>query len=155
MLVLDQAGWHDGYDVRVPEHVISSSYRHSPELQPASTSQFSDAPLVTVFSRHRRVEGGATGALRVLQHRRACFVRPRFLVVEHQNYEEADETLWQCRMLYNTALEERITAYRRCGVTLSRSQQEAELKDMRAACPAYAALHSHVLQDVLARLDKT
>jgi putative transposase len=29
------------------------------------------------------------------------------------------------------------------------------LKDIRAAFPEYAALHSHVLQDVLARLDKT
>jgi putative transposase len=33
-----------------------------------------------------------------------------------------DETLWQHRTLYNTAVEERITAYRRCGVTLSRYQ---------------------------------
>src|SRR5262245_17904983 len=32
---------------------------------------------------------------------------------------------------------------------------EAELKDLRAAIPEYAAIHSHVLQDVLARLDKT
>ena len=63
--------------------------------------------------------------------------------------------LWRCRTLYNTALEERITAYRRCGVTLSRYQQEAELKDLRAELPEYAAIHSHVLQDVLARLDKT
>jgi putative transposase len=29
------------------------------------------------------------------------------------------------------------------------------LKDIRAEMPAYAAIHSHVLQDVLARLDKT
>jgi putative transposase len=65
-----------------------------------------------------------------------------------------DETLWRCRTLYNTALEERITAYRRCGVTLTRYQQEAELKEIRAAYPEYAAIHSHVLQDVLARLDK-
>ena len=41
------------------------------------------------------------------------------------------------------------------GVSLSRYQQEAELKDIRAAFPEYAAIHSHVLQDVLARLDKT
>ena len=34
-------------------------------------------------------------------------------------------------------------------------RQEAELKDLRAAMPEYAAIHSHVLQDVLARLDKT
>lgn len=27
------------------------------------------------------------------------------------------EVLWQCRRLYNTALEQRITAYRRCSVT--------------------------------------
>ena len=40
-------------------------------------------------------------------------------------------------------------------VSVSRYQQEAELKDIRAALPEYAAIHSHVLQDVLARLDKT
>jgi putative transposase len=65
------------------------------------------------------------------------------------------ETLWRCRTLYNTALEERITAYHRCGVTVSRYQQEAELKEIRAEFPEYAAIHSHILQDVLARLDKT
>ncbi len=68
---------------------------------------------------------------------------------------QLEEVLWRCRMLYNTALEQRITAYRRCGVSVSRYQQEAELKDIRADMPEYAAIHSHVLQDVLARLDKT
>src|SRR5258706_13479773 len=63
--------------------------------------------------------------------------------------------LWRCRTLYNTALEQRITAWERCHVSVSRSQQEAELKDLRADFPEYAAIHSHVLQDVLARLDKT
>ncbi len=66
-----------------------------------------------------------------------------------------DDGVWRCRMLYNDALEHRITAYRRRGVTLSRYQQEAELKDLRAELPEYAAIHSHVVQDVLARLDKT
>ena len=65
------------------------------------------------------------------------------------------EVLWRCRTLYNTALEQRIAAYRRCGLTLSSYQQQAELKDLRAELPEYAAIHSHVLQDVLARLDKT
>jgi len=60
-----------------------------------------------------------------------------------------------CRSLYNTALEQRITAWQRRRVSLSRLQQEAELKELRAAFPEYAAIHSHVLQDVLARLDKT
>ena len=34
-------------------------------------------------------------------------------------------------------------------------QQEAELKELRAAFPEYAALPSHVVQDVQARLDRT
>jgi len=66
-----------------------------------------------------------------------------------------DEVLWRCRTLYNTALEQRITAFQRTHVSLSRYQQEAELKEIRAEFPEYAAIHSHVLQDVLARLDKT
>jgi putative transposase len=68
---------------------------------------------------------------------------------------ELGRVLGLCRWLYNAALEQRIIAYRHAGVSLSRFQQEAELKDIRAAFPEYAAIHSHVLQDVLARLDKT
>jgi putative transposase len=63
--------------------------------------------------------------------------------------------LWRCRTLYNTALEQRIARYRQRGVSVSRYTQEAELKDFRASSPDYAAIHSHVLQDVLARLDRT
>jgi putative transposase len=68
---------------------------------------------------------------------------------------ELGRVLGLCRWLYNTALEQRITAWQRARVSVSRFQQEAELKDIRAAFPEYAAIHSHVLQDVLARLDKT
>jgi putative transposase len=41
--------------------------------------------------------------------------------------------------------------------SITRSQQEVELKAIRAELelPGYAAIHSHVLQDVLARLDTT
>ncbi|HEX2346936.1 MAG TPA: transposase [Ktedonobacterales bacterium] len=66
-----------------------------------------------------------------------------------------EEVLWRCRTLYNTALEERITAFRRCGVTLTCSQQQAELPDLKAAFPDYAEINAQVLQDVLTRLDKT
>jgi|SRR5215813_8793251 len=67
-----------------------------------------------------------------------------------------EAVLWRCRTLYNTALEQRITWWRRGqGVCASRFQQEAELKAIREAFPEYAAIHAHVLQDVLARLDKT
>ncbi len=68
---------------------------------------------------------------------------------------ELERVLRLCRRLYNTALEQRITAYRRCGVTLTGYQQHAELPDLKAAFPEYAAIHSQVLQDVLTRLDKT
>jgi putative transposase len=68
---------------------------------------------------------------------------------------ELERVLGRCRTLYNTALEQRITAWQRRRVSVSRFEQEAELKEIRAAFPDYAAIHSHVLQDVLARLDKT
>src|SRR6476659_6962548 len=68
---------------------------------------------------------------------------------------ELRRVLGLCRWLYNTALEQRIIAWQRRHVSVSRFQQEAELKDIRASFPEYAAIHSHVLQDVLARLDKT
>jgi putative transposase len=64
-----------------------------------------------------------------------------------------NETLWQCRDLYNAGLEQRIYAYRHCCVTVSHAIQEAELPDLRASLPEYAAIHSQVLQDVLTRLD--
>ncbi len=65
------------------------------------------------------------------------------------------DVLGRCRDLYNTALEQRITAWQRCHVSVSRFSQETELKAIRAEFPEYAAIHSHILQDVLARLDKT
>src|SRR5215469_11241240 len=68
---------------------------------------------------------------------------------------QLERVLWHCRTLYNTALEQRITLWRQRGISVSRYQQEAELKDLRAEFPEYAAIHSHVLQDVLARLDRT
>jgi putative transposase len=65
------------------------------------------------------------------------------------------EVLWLCRNLYNTPLEQRITAWQRYRKPISRYDQEAELKFIRAEFPEYADIHVHVLQDVLARLDKT
>jgi putative transposase len=73
-----------------------------------------------------------------------------------QQERELKAVLWRCRTLYNTALEQRSTWWRRGqGKSATRFQQEAELKELRAELPEYAAIHSHVLQDVLARLDKT
>jgi putative transposase len=64
-------------------------------------------------------------------------------------------TVGLCNWLYNTALEQRITAWKYHRVTVTRFAQEAELKEIRVAFPEFAGVHSHVLQDVLARLDKT
>jgi putative transposase len=64
------------------------------------------------------------------------------------------QTLWRCHVLYHTALEQRIFLWRQRGLNYSRYEQAAELTDLRTAMPEYAAIHSHVLQDVLARLDR-
>ena len=63
--------------------------------------------------------------------------------------------LWNCRLLYNTALAQRIFLWKQRGVSISRYQQEGELKALRAELPEYGALHSHIMQDVLACLEKT
>ena len=46
------------------------------------------------------------------------------------------------------------TADRGQGRAATQAQQEAELPDLKAAFPEYAALHSQVVQDVLTRLDR-
>jgi putative transposase len=77
------------------------------------------------------------------------------LIPTSTQQRELGHILGLCRDLYNAALEQRITAWQRLRLSVSRFQQEAELKDIRAALPEYATINSHVLQDVLARLDKT
>jgi putative transposase len=57
-----------------------------------------------------------------------------------EQVRELARVLGLCRSLYNTALEQRNIAFRRAGVSLSRYQQEADLKDIRAAFPEYAHL---------------
>ena len=56
-----------------------------------------------------------------------------------------DAVVWRCRDLYNAALEQRIITYQRRRVSLSRYEQEAELKAIRAQFPEYGAIHSHIL----------
>jgi len=72
-----------------------------------------------------------------------------------QQEQALDTVLWRCRALYNVALEERKTAWERCGVSLNYYHQANELPDLKAACPEYGEVHSQVLQDVLRRLEKT
>jgi putative transposase len=70
--------------------------------------------------------------------------------------EQALETvLWRCRTLYNAALEQRKTWWQRGqGKRATYYQQKAELPDLRAACPDYAAINAQVLQDVILRVER-
>lgn len=58
-----------------------------------------------------------------------------------------------CQRLYNGALEHRKRGYRERGLSISRFDQANTLKDIRAALPEYAAVHSHVLQSIIKRVD--
>ena len=58
-------------------------------------------------------------------------------------------------MLYNVALEQRRTWWGRGqGKGATYYQQKAELPDLKAAYPEFGAIHAHVLQDVILRLDR-
>ena len=63
--------------------------------------------------------------------------------------------LRRCRELYNSALEERQAAYQMRRISLRCFDQINELPDLKQAMPPYQEVPSHVLQDVLRRVDKT
>ena len=56
--------------------------------------------------------------------------------------------------LYNAALESRIDAYKRCGISLSYVRQAKELTRLRSQDTTYAALNAQSCQVTLRRLDK-
>lgn len=64
------------------------------------------------------------------------------------------ETLRLTRTLYNAGLEQRIAAYRKQGKTVTAYDQQKEFTVLKAECPEYAGVYSHVLQDALDRLDR-
>jgi putative transposase len=68
--------------------------------------------------------------------------------------QELETVLWRCRRLYNTAVEERKTAWERRGVSVTYYQQKAELPELKAACPDYAEVNAQVLQDVILRVER-
>ncbi|KKN79343.1 hypothetical protein LCGC14_0341250 [marine sediment metagenome] len=60
-----------------------------------------------------------------------------------------------CRHLYNTGLEQRITAYRQNKGHISCYDQIKQLPELKVAFPEYWVVGSQVLQDVLERLDRS
>lgn len=67
---------------------------------------------------------------------------------------KADNWLFLCRRLYNTALEQRITIYRQNKGSISCYSQINQLPELKASFPEYREVGSQVLQEVLERLDK-
>jgi putative transposase len=66
-----------------------------------------------------------------------------------------ESVLWHCRILYNTALEQRRTWWQRGqGKSATYYQQKAELPDLKAARPEYAEVNAQVLQDVILRVER-
>jgi putative transposase len=66
-----------------------------------------------------------------------------------------DFLLWQARLLYNAALEQRITVYKETGKGVSYTQQCAHFRDQRRANPdTLGQLNATSVQQMLRRLDK-
>src|SRR6266700_2018824 len=64
-------------------------------------------------------------------------------------------TLTRCRELYNAALSERRDAYKYAGKSITYSDQQNDLPEIKAQIrEEYQDIAAHVLQDVLRRLDK-
>jgi putative transposase len=64
-----------------------------------------------------------------------------------------NETLEECRWLYNHLLEKRKEAYEQSGSALSLYQQHATYPILKQERPSLAKVHSQVLQNVAVRLD--
>jgi len=62
-------------------------------------------------------------------------------------------TLDLCRDLYNSALQERIEAYKKNGISLNYIDQANELPTLKRELPEYELIYAQVLQNVLKRLD--
>ena len=67
-----------------------------------------------------------------------------------------DFLLWQARMIYNAALEQRITTYKDTGKSISYQAQWSHFRDLRKNQPdTLGQLNASALQHTLRRLDKS
>ena len=64
-----------------------------------------------------------------------------------------DETLEECRWLYNHLLEMRKTAYERDGISLTCFQQQYTFPVLKQERPSLGGVHSQVMQNVAVRVD--
>jgi putative transposase len=87
------------------------------------------------------------------QHLMKQAFRYRIFPTKHQQATLRSH-LSLCCELYNAGLEERREAYRMSGKNITFTEQSAQLPDLKELRPAYKAIYSQVLQDVLHRLDR-
>src|SRR5579859_309207 len=64
-----------------------------------------------------------------------------------------NETLEECRWLYNHLLEQRKETYEQTGHSLTLYQQQATFSLLKAERPSLDTVHSQVLQNVAVRVD--
>ena len=87
------------------------------------------------------------------QHGTVCKAYKYRLMPTSAQEQTLEWILSRCRMLYNVAVEQRKTWWQRGErVGASYYQQKRELPDLKAACPEYADVHAHILQDVILRV---
>src|SRR5438105_3932790 len=67
--------------------------------------------------------------------------------------QKLNETLDECRWLYNHLLEMRKTAYERDGISLTCFQQQYTFPVLKQERPSLSRVHSQVLQNVAVRID--
>jgi putative transposase len=72
----------------------------------------------------------------------------------HAQVTKLESTLGLCCELYNAALQERRDAYRLCGKSISYTDQQNQLPDIKEIRTDLNRVHSQVLQEVLKRLEK-
>src|SRR6266566_2363642 len=67
--------------------------------------------------------------------------------------KKLNETLEECRWLYNHLLEMRKTAYEQDGLSLTCFQQQNTFPVLKQECPSLSGVHSQILQNVAVRVD--
>ncbi len=97
---------------------------------------------------------GRLADIKGLGHPREVLRGYRFRLSPTPTQEKAlEHTLDLLRWLYNAALEERREAYRKQGKSITKREQEKEITEIKRDCPEYEEVHTHLLQDVVKRLD--
>lgn len=68
--------------------------------------------------------------------------------------QKLESTINLCRELYNSALDNRIQAWKKAKYSISYREQQNSLPEIKESREEFKEIHSQVLQDVLRRLDK-